>query len=121
MNWLWKFRIGTRLGLAFGALIVLLTAICAFSAWNARRLAADLEATASQDLMRVDLANALDRNAGLIARASRELLLLETAGGLKRQRELISKSFADSEERFARLAALGGDAELQQLISTVKS
>ncbi|WP_284618175.1 methyl-accepting chemotaxis protein [Aquabacterium humicola] len=121
MTWLSKFRIGTRLGIAFAALIVLLTAICAFSAWNARRLAADLEATASQDLTRVDLANALDRNAGLIARASRELLLLETAGGLKRQRELITKSFADSEERFNKLVALGGDAELQALIAAVKS
>ena len=107
MKWLWKFRIGTRLGLAFGALIVLLAAICLFSVVNTRRLAADLQATVSQDLARVDLVNALDRNAGLIARASRELLLLETAGGLKRQRELVTRSLADTEDQFGKLVALG--------------
>jgi methyl-accepting chemotaxis protein len=120
MKWLWKFRIGTRLGLAFGALIVLLAAICLFSVVNARRLAADLQATVNEDLARVDLANALDRNAGLIARASRELLIVETAGALKRQRELVARSLADTEEQFGKLAALGAEGEMRGLLDAVQ-
>ncbi|MBI3366990.1 MAG: HAMP domain-containing protein [Burkholderiales bacterium] len=121
MHWLWKFRIGTRLAIAFGAMIVLLVAICAYGALNTRRLAADLESTASLDLARVAHANTLDKDAGLIARASRELLLLETAGGLKKQRELIAKSLAEADERYTQLQALGGSAELVAQITAVRA
>ena len=116
---LMKMKIGARLGCAFGVLILLLAAVCAGSAWSARRLAADLAATASEDLARVALASALDRDAGLVARASRELLLLETAGGLKRQRELVTRTLSDSEERYAKLAALCSGEPLAALITPV--
>ena len=121
MKWLWKFRIGTRLGLAFGALILLLAAVCLFSVVNTRRLAADLQATVSQDLARVDLVNALDRSAGLIARASRELLIVETAGAIKRQREQVARSLADSEAQFGRLAALGSEGDMAGLLEAVRT
>ena len=121
MKWLWKFRIGTRLGLAFGALILLLAAVCLFSVVNTRRLAADLQATVRQDLARVDLVNALDRSAGLIARASRELLIVETAGAIKRQREQVARSLADSEAQFGQLAALGSEGDMAGLLEAVRT
>ena len=121
MLWLCRFRIGTRLGAAFGSIIVLLLAICAYGALITRSLATDLKATATFDLARMDHATALDKAAGVIARASRELLLLETASGFKKQRELIAKSFADSGERFEKLQALGGDPSLLIRIEAVRS
>jgi hypothetical protein len=51
--------IGTRLSVAFAALILLLAAIGGYSALNASRLARDLEASASYDLARIDLASGL--------------------------------------------------------------
>ena len=77
-----QVRIGTRLAAAFGALILLLVALCAYSAFNTRRLAADLEATANSDLVRMNLAYGLGKNVAIVARASREMLLLDAAGPL---------------------------------------
>ena len=107
MDWLTGMRIGTRVGGAFAVLIVLLAVVCAFSALNSRRLAADLQETASVDLVKLDLASGLGQDAGVVARASRELLLLDSAGPLKRQRKLVMDSLAKSEERMAKLRPTG--------------
>lgn len=84
MSWLWKFRIGTRLALAFGAMIALLL-ICAFGVSTKLSMAEDLEATAAQDLVRPSHVQALDKNASVIAQAARELLLLDAAGPIKKE------------------------------------
>jgi methyl-accepting chemotaxis protein len=121
MSLLWKLRIGTRLGAAFAALIVLVIAICVFSALSAKKLAADLDATASFDLVRMDLAYGLGRDAGIIARASRELLLLDSAAPLKKQRALVTKALADSDEHFKALEGVAGQEELAELIGSVRT
>ena len=120
MSMIWRLGIGTRLCVAFAALILLLAAIGGYGAMNASRLARDLEASASYDLARIDLASGLMHNAGLVARASRELLLLDAAGPMKKQRELIGKALRDSDERFTKLAELGSDGALDALIAPVR-
>jgi len=120
MSMMWRLGIGTRLGVAFAALILLLAAIGGTSAFTAGRLAADLEDSATYDLARVDQAAELMRNAGLVARASRELLLLDAAGPMKKQRAIIDKALSDSEARFAKLAELGADGGLDKLIAPVR-
>ena len=99
---------------------MLLAVVCAFSALNSRRLAADLQETASVDLVKLDLASGLGQDAGVVARASRELLLLDSAGPLKRQRKLVMDSLAKSEERMAKLEAMKSDGDMRNLISQVK-
>ena len=42
MTFLWNMKIGARLALAFGAFIVLLLAVCGYSAVSSSRLADDL-------------------------------------------------------------------------------
>jgi methyl-accepting chemotaxis protein len=121
MNFLWKLRIGTRLGASFSALILLAVVVCVFSSLNASRLAADLDATAKFDLVRMDLAYGLGKDAAIIARASRELLLLDSAGPLKKQRELVSKALSDTEEHFKALDSVAGQEELAELTATVRS
>ena len=119
MNWLWKFRIGTRLALAFGAMIALLLLICAFGVSSTRSLAEDLEATASQDLVRLSHVQALDKNASVIAQAARELLLLDAAGPIKKQRELIHHSLADNDSQVQALQTMGGPEALRRQIDEV--
>ncbi|MEK8030557.1 methyl-accepting chemotaxis protein [Ideonella sp. DXS29W] len=116
MTFLRNLKIGARLAFAFGALIVLLLAICGYSAVSAGALARDLEATATIDLTRVQLAYQLEQQAGLIARASRELLLVDGAGQIKKQRELIKKSLTDADTTFAKLAELGDDGESMKAV-----
>jgi methyl-accepting chemotaxis protein len=111
VTFLRNLKIGARLALAFGALIVLLLAVCGYSAVSSSRLAGDLEATATIDLARVQLAYQLEHQAGLIARASRELLLVDGAGQIKKQRELIKKNLTDADTAFATLSELGDGGE----------
>ena len=120
MAFLWKLKIGVRLTLAFGALIALLLAVCGYSAVTSSRLAGDLEATATIDLTRVQMAYQLEQQASLIARASRELLLVDGAGQIKKQRELIANNLAASDETFTKLVALGSQGESEELVARVK-
>ena len=115
-----NMKIGARLALAFGAFIVLLLAICGYSALTSTRLAHDLEATANVDLARVKLADNLQQHGGVIARASRELLLVDGAGQIKKQRELIRKALADSDDAIARLDAFGATGEAGQAFAAVR-
>ena len=120
MTFLWNLKIGARLALAFGAFIVLLLAVCGYSAVSSSRLADDLEATATIDLTRVQMAYQLEQQAGLIARASRELLLVDGAGQIKKQRELIKKNLADTDETFTKLIGLGSGGDSDAAITAVR-
>jgi methyl-accepting chemotaxis protein len=120
MQALSSVRIGTRLFGAFAGLIALLAVVVAVSVFNSRRLAADLQQTANVDLVRLDMANTLGKDAGLVARASREMLLLDSAGPLKRQRKLVTDSLSNTEGVIAKLEAMESDAETRSLITQVK-
>jgi methyl-accepting chemotaxis protein len=120
VTFLWNLKIGARLALAFGAFIVLLLAVCGYSAVSSSRLAGDLEATATIDLTRVQMAYQLEQQAGLIARASRELLLVDGAGQIKKQRELIKKNLADADETFTKLIGLGSGGDSDAAITAVR-
>ncbi|MFO1338850.1 MAG: methyl-accepting chemotaxis protein [Burkholderiaceae bacterium] len=120
MTFLWKLKISARLALAFGALIVLLLALCGYSVATSTRLAGDLEATANIDLNRVQLADELQQLGGVIARASRELLLVDGAGQIKKQRELIKKALADSDEDIAKLTAYNGSSPVSPAFATLR-
>jgi methyl-accepting chemotaxis protein len=120
VTFLSNMKIGVRLAAAFGAFIVLLLAVCGYSAVSSSRLASDLEATATVDLTRVQMAFQLGQQAGLIARASRELLLVDGAGQIKKQRELIKKNLADADETFNKLAGLESGTGSQEALGAVR-
>jgi methyl-accepting chemotaxis protein len=112
--------IGTRLVAAFLVLIVLLIVIGGYSAANTARFASDLDDTAKLDLARIDLASGIATDAGLVARASREMLLLDSAGAQKKQRALLTGALKDSDDALGKLATIGADPQIQQLVGQVK-
>jgi methyl-accepting chemotaxis protein len=115
-----QFRIGTRLGLAFGVLILLLIVIAGFGAFSAERLAKDLDRTAGADMAQVRAANDLQQHAATVARASRELLLVDGAGQIKKQRAAISQALQDDDAPLKLLAAAAaGDAERGKRLAAV--
>ena len=119
MGLLNNLKIGARLGAAFGVFIVLLVALCAYSAVSAKRLAHDLEATANVDLAEVYAAADLQKRAAMIARASRELLIVDSAGAIKKQRELVTKSLAEGDELYRSLQALAGAGAVAESVKRV--
>ena len=112
MNFLNTLKIGPRLGLAFGVLILVIVALCAYGALSANRLARDLETTARDDLVRLQSAQALQQRAGTVARTTREMLLTDSAGQIKKLREASRLALEESTAQLGKLAALGEDAEV---------
>jgi methyl-accepting chemotaxis protein len=116
-----NLKIGTRLALAFGALIVLLVAVCGYGTLTASRLAGDLEKTASSDVAQTRAANEMQQRAGVVARASRELLLVDSAGQIKRQREAVKTALTDSTAALERVVQARGNASDDKLLADVRS
>ncbi|RZI96236.1 MAG: HAMP domain-containing protein, partial [Rubrivivax sp.] len=112
MNFLTQLRIGQRLAVSFGLLILLLIAIGIFGASNANRLAKDLDRTANSSLVKIAAANGLESQVNIISRAVRDLLLLDTAGAIKKQKKAIVDALEEAEKQLASLdGAVSGDSE----------
>jgi len=112
MNFLTQLRIGPRLFVSFGLLIVLLVLIGVYGAKNASDLAKDLDRTANSSLVKIGAANGLESQVNIISRAVRDLLLLDTAGAIKKQKAAITAATEEAEKQLAGLeAAVAGDQE----------
>ncbi|MFT7723071.1 MAG: methyl-accepting chemotaxis protein [Roseateles sp.] len=120
MNFLTQLRIGHRLYVSFGLLIVLLVAIGIYGATNANRLAQDLDRTANSSLVKIGAANGLESQVNVIARAVRDLLLLDTAGAIKKQKKAIADAVEESEKQLAGLEAVAADGEEKATVSAVR-
>ncbi len=117
-----NLRIGTRLGLAFGVLIVLLVAICGYGALGASSLARDLGTTASVDLVLIRSAADLQQRAATIARASRELLIVDSAGQIKKQRAAVADALKETDELLPQVSKLAtGEANAKPLAAVVQA
>jgi methyl-accepting chemotaxis protein len=117
-----QLRIGTRLALAFGVLILLLVVVAGFGAYSTNRLAQDLDRTGSTDLAQVRAANALQQQAATVARASRELLLIDSAGQIKKQRAAVVQALEEGDAPLKTLeAGAVGDAAQVKLLQAVKT
>jgi methyl-accepting chemotaxis protein len=116
-----QWKIGSRLGLAFGTLIVLLVAVCGFGVWSAASLSRELSTTAHVDMALAEADSGLAQRAGVIAAASRELLIVDSAGQIKRQRGVITAALVESKELLDKVQSLGGAQADQALLDKVKS
>jgi methyl-accepting chemotaxis protein len=116
MGFLSQFRIGPRLWLSHGMLIVLLVVIGAYGAMTAGRLAKDMKATADVGLAKISLAQQLEAQVNITARAARDLLLLDAANQIKRQNTAIDTAVQETGAALTSMAnAPGTEADQTQL------
>ncbi len=120
MNFLTQLRIGHRLFVSFGLLILLLVAIGVYGASNASRLAKDLDRTANSSLVKIASANALDSQISVISRAVRDLLLLDTAGAIKKQKAAIATALTETEKALSSLEAAAADDNEKSIVADVR-
>jgi methyl-accepting chemotaxis protein len=121
MNFLTQLRIGQRLAVSFGLLILLLVAIGFFGASNANSLAKDLDRTANSSLLKIAAANELEGQVNIISRAVRDLLLLDTAGAIKKQKAAISGALEQGEKQLVSLEAAPEDEEEKTIVTEVRA
>ena len=121
MNFLTQLRIGQRLFVSFGLLILLLVAIGIFGASNAKRLANDLDRTANSSLLKIAAANELEGQVNIISRAVRDLLLLDTAGAIKKQKAAIAGALEQTEKQLVSLEQAPEDDEEKTIVTEVRA
>jgi methyl-accepting chemotaxis protein len=116
MGFLSQFRIGNRLWLSHGLLIVLLIVIGAYGARTAGVLAKDMKATAEIGLVKISLAQQLEGQVNITARAARDLLLLDAANQIKRQNTAIDAAVQETSTALGSMAqVVESDADKAQL------
>jgi methyl-accepting chemotaxis protein len=120
MNFLTQLRIGQRLAVSFGLLIILLVAIGIYGASNAKSLANDLDRTANSSLVKIAAANGLDSQVNIISRAVRDLLLLDTAGAIKKQKKAIADALEEGEKQLASLEAVAAEGNEKAVVTEVR-
>jgi len=111
MGFLSQLRIGHRLWLSHGLLIVLLIVIGAYGATTAGHLAKDMASTANVGLVKVSLAQQLEAQVNITARAARDLLLLDAANQIKRQNAAIDAAGQETSKALDAMAQVTDDAD----------
>ncbi|WP_422011968.1 methyl-accepting chemotaxis protein [Roseateles sp.] len=120
MNFLTQLRIGQRLAVSFGLLILLLVGIGIYGASNANRLAKDLDSVANSSLLKIQAANQLEGQVNIISRAVRDLLLLDTAGAIKKQKKAIADALTEAETQLVSLEKAPEDDEEKDIVADVR-
>ncbi len=116
MGFLSQLRIGSRLWVSHGLLILMLIVIGAYGARTAGVLAKDMAHTANVGLVKVSLAQQLEAQVNIVARAARDLLLLDAANQIKRQNTAIDAAVQDTAAALESMAkAIDSEADRTQL------
>jgi len=111
-------RIGTRLALGFGAMVVLILAVSGAGLWNALSIKGDLAATGENN-ERLKLANHMSRQVHIEQRVLRTLILLDDLEIIDREQPKITRARAAYEDARRQLAERIVDARGAELLQAV--
>lgn len=117
MSFFSKFKISTRLTVAFSLVSILLVAACVYGGVTAKSLSSDLATTAKSDFVLLDVVFDLSKDEAIIARASREMLLLDSAGPLKKQRKLLTDALENTSASTEKLSKLNVPKDVKLVIN----
>ena len=115
-----NIKIGTRLGLAFGILLLVLTAI-AWSGWNSMaRTKAHIDEILNENAVKIDAANDMRQGLNVVARAVRNYILYTDKDVQKKYLGTLKGGVADIDEATQRLGRLVRTDKARQLFAEIK-
>ncbi|WP_373991235.1 methyl-accepting chemotaxis protein [Duganella sp. BuS-21] len=88
-------KVGTRLSLGFGLVLVLLLAIAALGVYNMSTIYAKLDRIVNQNAVKTQLVNDMSEAVHIVARVTRSVVLLEEEPAIRREMEKVAKARAD--------------------------
>jgi methyl-accepting chemotaxis protein len=101
-----NMKVGTRLTLGFGAVIVLMIIIAILGITNMRSVASDLKDIVTDKFPKTVLANDIIDNINIIERAMRNTLILKDKAAIDKELERIQNSRKTIKEKFDKLEAV---------------
>ena len=115
-----NFKIGTRLGLAFGILLLLLTAM-AWSGWiSMARMKAHIDVIINENNAKLDAANDMRQGLNVVARAARNYTLYTNKEVQKKTLKTLKDGVADIDEAAPRLERLLRTEKGRQVFADIK-
>ncbi len=116
-----NMKIGARLGVGFGLVLLLLAAIAAVGYTRLGKLSAGTEHIVNDRMPKIQMAADLDQNVMIIARAARNILITEDKGVEKAQLETIKNASALNGDILAKLTpmivSVRGKEDLARLVA----
>jgi len=106
-----NMKVGTRLGLGFGAILLLLALIAGFSIREMMDLNKDVDELVNDKFPKTVLANDIIDNVNLIARAMRNMLILKDQSAIAKEAERVQNARMAIKEKFEKLEATIHSAE----------
>ncbi|MHA4870419.1 methyl-accepting chemotaxis protein [Duganella sp. PWIR1] len=99
-------KVGTRLGLGFGLVLVLLLVIASLGVYNMSTIYAKLDRIVNENAVKMQMVNDMSEAVHIVARVTRSVVLLEEEPAIRREMEKVVKARADYNEAVEALARL---------------
>jgi methyl-accepting chemotaxis protein len=101
-----NMKVGTRLGLGFGLVLVLLLVIASLGVYNMSTIYAKLDSIVNENAVKMQMVNDMSEAVHIVARVTRSVVLLEEEPAIRREMEKVVKARADYNQAVEALAKL---------------
>jgi len=105
-----QMKVGTRLGLGFGLVLVLLLAISALGVYNMSTIHATLERVVNQNAVKTELVGRMSEAVHIVARVSRSVVLLDSDAAINNEMTKVTAARAAYNDARDKLAAMPATA-----------
>jgi methyl-accepting chemotaxis protein len=101
-----NMKVGTRLGLGFGLVLVLLLFVAMLGVFNMSTIHAKLDRIVNENAVKTELVNEMSESVHIVARVSRSVVLLSDEAPIRAELEKVTKARANYNESLAQLGKM---------------
>ncbi|WP_229257034.1 methyl-accepting chemotaxis protein [Duganella lactea] len=106
-----NMKVGTRLSLGFGLVLMLLLAVAILGLFNMSTIHAKLERIVNENAVKTQLVNTMSESVHIVARVSRSVVLLHEPAAIRAEMEKVTKARADYNAAVEALAKMPATAQ----------
>ncbi|TFW27553.1 methyl-accepting chemotaxis protein, partial [Duganella callida] len=113
-------KVGTRLSLGFGLVLVLLMLVALLGVFNMSTIHAKLERIVNENTLKTELVNNMSNSVHIVARVSRSVVLLSEPAAIRAELEKVGKAreaYNKAVEQLAHLPATPKGLEIRERIA----
>ena len=121
MNWFNDRKIGTRLALGFGLVLILTVTLAIIGIMNMAAIKKDFNTVVKANNVKIAMANGMRGNLNIVARSVRNLIIQTDAAFQQKQKDRIAEARKTSDELTSKLSALVVTEKAKKLMDEINS
>ncbi|KQQ44472.1 chemotaxis protein [Duganella sp. Leaf126] len=117
-------KVGTKLGLGFGLVLVLLLSIAALGVYNMSTIHAKLDRVVNENAVKTELVGVMSNAVHIVARVSRSVVLLDNDAAIEREMTKVvgaRDAYDKARERLAALPATAAGIAIRERIGALQA